>query len=219
VESYETDADFDDGLVVTGRPAPGVQFLDDFDAGRRIFESRFAPIAESVREHLKVPENPLGKDPSADPVEFLGQVADMVRDVSGNPTEVAKQLAKLVAGSAFESARVEQRAETAAKRAPLYEAAAEGLAAGLDPHHGTKPQADAERQALFDRMHDAASRLSDTEKDQLGIYLVQHYRGGRLDSAEDRPEDALADTVEHLDGNTFERAASSMFRSWHYSWD
>jgi outer membrane protein OmpA-like peptidoglycan-associated protein len=139
----------------------------------------FSPIGNTAlnlaREIHKVPDNPFGEDPSADPRELAMQIGEKAAEIlraAEDPKELAKVIGEYALGSLVDLAREKLKVEVYVKRQPLYAAWKDGFAGGYDSEFVRTKFSDANRQKMSDLGYEASSRLTDAEKFNVAIYLL-----------------------------------------------
>jgi outer membrane protein OmpA-like peptidoglycan-associated protein len=159
---------------IQGQRPDGARLRETLERGERVFEEKIAKtLGEKVRTIIPPRENPLLPTPSRDPKEFAGQLAQEGYDWATGAREKAAEMAVGILG---DGAYLEMQEEVARKREPLFRAAAEGVAAGLDPDHAERsrwqPRSEQER-ALFQEARRQVEGMTAPEKEQLGLFLTQ----------------------------------------------
>ena len=158
----------------------------DIESGEQILVKSIRPIGERVRERFPLAANPISPDPSADPSELAGQVADMlkqpVRDIlkgvrRKDPLALekagAKFLLKPVLGIGYEIfVRNGQRAETRRLRAPSFEAIIAGVARGHDLNDDSFKPKNAFERGRYNAAQKAVADLSPEDRHKLRVFLT-----------------------------------------------
>lgn len=141
--------------------------INDIAMGEHTKDKLLDDVHKMVGSIHAMSENPVG--PGGEAINLAGSI---FKDGTGGVTGLTTS----IAGMFIELGISNQAGDIASKRAPLYQAYAEGIAGALDPNYRSATPSNPSEKAFFELGKAAVSQMSDKERYRLKVNLVETFR-------------------------------------------